>query len=96
MGLVAGLFAARMWKTQPIRELPKGSMIAGLLGYITFEGHKEFKPMNANFGLLEAENPPGRDRKAKRAWLMERSSSGLDAWMREMGIGLQEGFSSLK
>jgi methylenetetrahydrofolate--tRNA-(uracil-5-)-methyltransferase len=96
MGLVAGLFAARMWKTQPIRELPKGSMIAGLLGYITFEVHKEFKPMYANFGLLEAENPPGRDRKAKRAWLMERSSSGLDAWMREMGIGLQEGFSSLK
>lgn len=96
MGLVAGLFAARMWKRQPIRAIPKGSMVSGLLEYITFEGHKEFKPMNANFSLLESENPPGHDRRARRAWLVERSSSGLDAWMREMGIGLQEGFSSHK
>lgn len=96
MGLMAGLYAARLWKAQPIRSLPKGTLTAGLIEYITYEGHKDFKPVNANFGLLEADAPSMRDRKAKRAWLMERSLRALRAWMDEMGIGHLEGYSSLK
>lgn len=96
MGLVAGLYASCLWKAQPIRPLPKGTLMAGLIEYITFEGHKDFKPVNANFGLLESDAPSTLDRKAKRAWLMERSLAALRAWMDKMGVGHLEGYSSLK
>jgi methylenetetrahydrofolate--tRNA-(uracil-5-)-methyltransferase len=96
MGLMAGLYASRLWKAQPIRSLPKGTLMSGLIEYITFEGHKDFKPINANFGLLETNAPSMRDRKANRAWLMERSLSAMRAWMDEMGVGHSEGYSSLK
>ena len=34
---------------------PPATMLGGLVNYITFQGHKDFHPMNANFGIFSGE-----------------------------------------
>lgn len=53
-GLVAGLNAARIVQGKEPLVFPSQSMIGCLLNYITFEGHKDFHPMNINFGIFES------------------------------------------
>lgn len=52
MGLLAGLNAARIaLNKQPVVPPPE-SIMGALVKYITFPGHKQFSPVNANFGLF--------------------------------------------
>lgn len=53
-GLVAGLNAARLVQGKEPVVFPPQTMIGALLNYITFEGHKDFHPMNINFGIFES------------------------------------------
>lgn len=53
-GLVAGLNAARLVQGKEPVVFPPTTMIGALLNYITFEGHKDFHPMNINFGIFES------------------------------------------
>ena len=60
-GLLAGLNAARIaLGKQPVVPPPE-SVMGALIRYITFEGHKQFAPMNANFGLFDNQATPGLD-----------------------------------
>ncbi len=52
-GLVAGINAARIIQGKEPLVFPPQTMIGCLLNYITFEGHKDFHPMNINFGIFE-------------------------------------------
>lgn len=52
-GLVAGINAARLVQGKEPLVFPPQTMIGCLLNYITFEGHKDFHPMNINFGIFE-------------------------------------------
>jgi methylenetetrahydrofolate--tRNA-(uracil-5-)-methyltransferase len=54
-GLVAGMNAVRMLQGKEPVVFPPETMIGSLLQYITFDGHKEFHPMNANFGIFKGE-----------------------------------------
>lgn len=54
-GLVAGMNAVRMLQGKEPVVFPPETMIGSLLHYITFDGHKEFHPMNANFGIFKGE-----------------------------------------
>ena len=54
-GLLAGYNAARISLGKPVVVPPPESLLGALLNYITFEGHKNFTPMNANFGLFQSE-----------------------------------------
>ncbi len=54
-GLVAGMNAVRMLQGKEAVVFPPETMIGSLLQYITFDGHKEFHPMNANFGIFKGE-----------------------------------------
>jgi methylenetetrahydrofolate--tRNA-(uracil-5-)-methyltransferase len=51
-GFVAGLNAAMKLMGNEALPFPQGTMIGGLLQYISDRGKKEFQPINANFGLL--------------------------------------------
>ena len=53
IGLVAGLNAARIIQGKEPLVFPPQTMIGCLLNYITFEGHKDFHPMNINFGIFD-------------------------------------------
>ncbi|MFZ5949383.1 MAG: methylenetetrahydrofolate--tRNA-(uracil(54)-C(5))-methyltransferase (FADH(2)-oxidizing) TrmFO [Candidatus Rifleibacteriota bacterium] len=54
-GLLAGLNASRLIQGKEPVAMPPQTMIGGLINYITYSGHKEFHPMNANFGIFESE-----------------------------------------
>jgi len=54
-GLVAGMNAVRIIQGKEPVVFPPETMIGSLLQYITFDGHKEFHPMNANFGIFKGE-----------------------------------------
>ena len=64
-GLLAGINAVRIINGKEPVLAPAGTMLGGLINYITFAGHKEFHPMNANFGIFngEEENAKGEVRK---------------------------------
>lgn len=54
-GLVAGVNATRILNDKEPLVFPPETMLGCLINYITFQGHKEFHPMNANFGIFNAE-----------------------------------------
>jgi methylenetetrahydrofolate--tRNA-(uracil-5-)-methyltransferase len=64
MGLIAGFNATRISQGKEPIIPPQNTIMGALLEYITFEGHKKFHPMNANFGIFEVEGKmKGDDRK---------------------------------
>lgn len=63
MGLVAGQNCLRQITGKQPMRLPPTTMIGALIRYITFEGHKKFHPMNANFGLFDIETKLKGDEK---------------------------------
>lgn len=54
-GLVAGMNALRILQGKEPVAFPPETMIGSLINYITFDGHKKFHPMNANFGIFKSE-----------------------------------------
>ena len=55
--IITGLFAAinmlRYLKGEKLIELSSKCMLGALLDYITFENHKSFQPVNANWGIIK-------------------------------------------
>ena len=83
-GLVAGINAARIAKTQKPIEFPEPTMIGGLLKYITTP-NQNFQPMNANFGLLPLLNKRVRGR-AKRNLMAEMALDAARKFRRNLAI----------
>ena len=52
-GFLAGLNAARMAKGEEKIIFPTTTMIGAMARYVSEGGVSEFKPMNANFGVVE-------------------------------------------
>jgi methylenetetrahydrofolate--tRNA-(uracil-5-)-methyltransferase len=61
-GFVAGLNAARKVMGDDPLVFPPGTMIGGLLDYISDRKRKGFQPINANFGLIPLPEIPHRKR----------------------------------
>ncbi len=61
-GLVAGLNGARKAMGDEPLVLSPGTMIGGLVDYITRRDRKEFQPINANFGLIPVPEFPHKKR----------------------------------
>ena len=55
-GLLAGINAVRIINGKEPVVAPPATMLGGLVNYITFAGHKDFHPMNANFGIFSGED----------------------------------------
>lgn len=55
-GLLAGINAVRIINGKEPVVAPPSTMLGGLVNYITFAGHKDFHPMNANFGIFTGED----------------------------------------
>ncbi|GAB2024608.1 methylenetetrahydrofolate--tRNA-(uracil(54)-C(5)) -methyltransferase (FADH(2)-oxidizing) TrmFO [Lactovum odontotermitis] len=77
-GLVAGLNAVRLFKSEEELIFPQTTAIGALPYYITHAESKHFQPMNVTFGLI-AELPERiRDKKERYAQVAERALSELD------------------
>ncbi len=62
-GLFAAINMARKLQGQELLTLPPQTMLGALLEYITFGGHKNFQPVNSNWGIIA---PADMDRKTRK------------------------------
>ena len=68
-GLVAGLNAARLLRSEALIEFPVTTMLGALCHYVTHADPEDFQPMKANYGILPPlENAPRGKRDRFRAF----------------------------
>jgi methylenetetrahydrofolate--tRNA-(uracil-5-)-methyltransferase len=80
-GLLAGINLSRLLNGCEARVPPPTTMLGALYRYLRDADPRYFQPMNANFGLLDALEPPVRDKRVKRERLSERALTDLRAWL---------------
>lgn len=70
--MASGLFVAinmlEHINNKPCRSLPSTTMLGAIINYITSAEEKNFQPMNANYGIIEAENMRDKSEKKKRIY----------------------------
>ena len=71
MGIIAGINAARLLKSENLLTLPRESMIGSLTDYISTPQTTNFQPMNANFGILPKPEMKIRNKKERQAHQIE-------------------------
>ncbi|TWS95577.1 methylenetetrahydrofolate--tRNA-(uracil(54)-C(5))-methyltransferase (FADH(2)-oxidizing) TrmFO [Streptococcus sp. sy018] len=81
-GLVAGINAARLFKSEAEVVFPRTTAIGSLPYYITHTESKHFQPMNVNFGIIkELDGPRIRDKKERYEAIAKRALTDLDAYL---------------
>lgn len=65
-GLLAGINMARYLKGEALLTLPKETILGALTNYISFEEHKNFQPINSNWGIVPPIELPKKERKNKK------------------------------
>lgn len=64
-GLLAAINIARYLENKPLLQPEPVSMLGALVDYITFDGHKNFQPVNSNWGIIKEMEMPRHIRKNK-------------------------------
>ena len=75
-GLLAGINVKRLIENKPLLELPPITMLGALCDYITFQEHKNFQPVNSNWGIIapiELDKKQRKDKNLKNTLLANRS-----------------------
>ena len=83
-GLLAGINMARYLKNEPLLILPKETILGALLNYITYEEHKNFQPVNSNWGIvapMEMDKKIKKDKKKKAELLAYRGFEILNNYI---------------
>jgi methylenetetrahydrofolate--tRNA-(uracil-5-)-methyltransferase len=78
-GLLAGVNACRLLRSEAPLSPPRSTALGSLLAYVTQRGKKAFQPMNANYGLFPPLARALRGGEKKLA-LAERALSELARW----------------
>jgi methylenetetrahydrofolate--tRNA-(uracil-5-)-methyltransferase len=78
-GLLAGVNACRLLRSEAPLSPPRTTALGSLLAYVTQRGKKAFQPMNANYGLFPPLARALRGGEKKLA-LAERALSELARW----------------
>ncbi|MEM6820938.1 MAG: methylenetetrahydrofolate--tRNA-(uracil(54)-C(5))-methyltransferase (FADH(2)-oxidizing) TrmFO [Verrucomicrobiota bacterium] len=76
-GLLAGQNAARHVLGEPLRELPRETMLGALLWYITHAEPDHFQPMKANFGIMPPLEPHVRNKRERYQAYAQRGHHAL-------------------
>ncbi len=90
MGFLAGIFAPRWMRGEPVPLPPNLTALGALLSHLADSSPEGFQPMNVNYGLF----PPLEGRKMKRAdrrlAMAERALAALEPWWHEVCLSLPE------
>ncbi len=79
MGLLAGVYAAAFIRNEPISAPPLTTALGSLIHYICQASHKNFQPMNINFGLFPPLQTRAR-RKERNKLIVQRALKDLKPW----------------
>ncbi len=86
MGFLAGIFAPRCMRGEPLPLPPKLTALGALLSHLADSSPEGFQPMNVNYGLF----PPLEGRKMKRAdrrlAMADRALAALAPWWHEVCV----------
>jgi len=82
MGIIAGMNAARLIRSEEPVVFPVESMIGSLANYISSPQTTDFQPMNANFGILPKPEERIRSKKDRRAAQVERALQAMGNLLR--------------
>jgi methylenetetrahydrofolate--tRNA-(uracil-5-)-methyltransferase len=77
-GIIAGINAARLVRSQPPLVPPRTTALGALCHYIANAEPKSYQPTNVAFGLLPPLDPPVKSRKARNQALVERALRDLE------------------
>jgi methylenetetrahydrofolate--tRNA-(uracil-5-)-methyltransferase len=81
-GLLAGLNAARQYRSEPLLDLPPTTMLGALCHYVTHADASDFQPMKANFGILPAVTGMEKSgRRARAGAYAERALADLNEYL---------------
>ncbi|MBI5789754.1 MAG: methylenetetrahydrofolate--tRNA-(uracil(54)-C(5))-methyltransferase (FADH(2)-oxidizing) TrmFO [Candidatus Schekmanbacteria bacterium] len=80
MGLMAGIYAARMLRGQSLDLMPETTAIGSLIKYITCADPKHFQPMNINLGIFPPLERRIRDKAERAAEIGRRAVRDLGGW----------------
>jgi len=97
MGLLAGIAAAHRARDLEPPAPPPGTMLAGLLDFVTRAPTPDFQPMNANWGLvppLPLERSTGK--RGQRLEMHRRGVNAVRAWALELSLVLPVAETNLK
>ncbi len=85
MGVLAGINAARRLKGLDFVVPPLESAHGALLHYVTASPPDGFQPSNVNFGLFPPVGERIRDKKRRRAYIVERALAAWKEYLRKSG-----------
>jgi methylenetetrahydrofolate--tRNA-(uracil-5-)-methyltransferase len=84
-GLIAGANAASVALDQTPKKPPRTTALGALCHYISHAEAKNYQPTNIAFGLLPPLDPPVRNRRARKAAMVERALEDLDEHIASSG-----------
>jgi methylenetetrahydrofolate--tRNA-(uracil-5-)-methyltransferase len=83
-GMLAGLYAATLYRGEQPAPVPRATALGSLVHYITHADPRHFQPANITFDLLEPLEEEVRrkvrDKKERHRLQCERSLAAFDAW----------------
>ncbi len=81
-GLVAGINAAKLFKSEAEVIFPETTAIGALPYYVTHANSKNFQPMNVNFGIIkQLEGERIRDKKERYTAVADRALKALQPYL---------------
>ena len=84
-GLLSGINMSRFINSECLLKLDSVSILGALCSYITCQDHKNFQPINSNWGILspmEMDKKTKKDKKLKNKLLADRSIN----FMKDLGF----------
>ena len=81
--MASGLYSAinmfNLLNNKPLKSLPSTTMLGAIINNITTSPEKNFQPMNANYGIIDAENM--RDKQEKKKRIYEKSMQEINNFL---------------
>ncbi len=84
--MASGLYCAiNMYlylQNKPLQSLPSTTMLGAIINYISSAPEKDFQPMNANYGIISAENM--RDKTEKKKKILQTSMQEINGFLQNL------------
>lgn len=84
-GLYSAINMERYLNEKPLISLPSTTVLGAIINYISSAPEKDFQPMNANYGVVQAENM--RDKEQKKKNILERSMHEINIFLEKVNNG---------